>query len=102
LKGLISQVAGTDEDMTARIASTFSALVKVADLSPGSFTEGNADEQEERKSAPPLKLLPAEELSHQPSRRSPEFHYNIQVHLPANGSEETYLNIFTALRKTFV
>jgi hypothetical protein len=28
-----------------------------------------------------------------------EFHYNIQVHLPSNGTEETYLNIFNALRK---
>jgi hypothetical protein len=33
LKGLIAQVAGTDEDMTARILSTFNALIKLADLS---------------------------------------------------------------------
>lgn len=31
----------------------------------------------------------------------PEFHYNIQVQLPANGTEETYMNIFSALRKVF-
>ena len=31
----------------------------------------------------------------------PEFHYNIQIHLPGNGTEETYLNIFNALRRTF-
>ena len=31
----------------------------------------------------------------------PQFHYNIQVQLPANGTEETYLNIFAALRKVF-
>ena len=30
-----------------------------------------------------------------------EFHYNIQVHLPANGTEEVYLNIFNALRRVF-
>jgi hypothetical protein len=30
-----------------------------------------------------------------------EFHYNLQIHLPANGNEETYLNIFNAIRKTF-
>jgi hypothetical protein len=29
----------------------------------------------------------------------PEFHYNIQIHLPSNATEETYLNIFNALRK---
>jgi Family of unknown function (DUF5343) len=38
LKGLISQVAGTDEDMTARIASTFNALVKLADFSAPRLT----------------------------------------------------------------
>jgi hypothetical protein len=32
---------------------------------------------------------------------TPQFHYNIQVQLPANGTEETYLNIFSALRKVF-
>jgi hypothetical protein len=31
----------------------------------------------------------------------PEFHYNINVHLPANGTEDVYLNIFNALRKAF-
>jgi hypothetical protein len=30
-----------------------------------------------------------------------DFHFNIQVHLPANGTEDTYLNIFNALRRTF-
>ena len=31
----------------------------------------------------------------------PEFHYNIQIHLPSNATEEVYLSIFNALRKTF-
>jgi hypothetical protein len=31
-----------------------------------------------------------------------EFQYVIQVQLPSNGTEETYLNIFNAIRKTFV
>jgi len=31
----------------------------------------------------------------------PDFHFNIQIHLPANGTEDTYLNIFNALRRTF-
>ena len=30
-----------------------------------------------------------------------EFHYNLQVRLPSNGTEETYLNIFNALSKPF-
>jgi hypothetical protein len=32
LKSLIAQIAGTDDDMTARIANTFAALVKQGDF----------------------------------------------------------------------
>jgi hypothetical protein len=96
LKGLIAQVAGTDKDMTDRIAATFGAVVKQADFS-GSTP------------APPAP--PGEEGDEQESGDGkdgkgkgglrPEFHYNIQIHLPGNGTEETYLNIFNALRRTF-
>jgi hypothetical protein len=30
---------------------------------------------------------------------NPEFRFNIEINLPSNGTEETYLNIFSALRK---
>ncbi len=97
LKGLIAQVAGTDEDMTARIAMTFTALTKVADLSilaqnnrlqndHNTNEAESKDEQEGSRSIKPLR---------------PEFHYNIQVHLPSNATEEIYLSIFNALRKAF-
>lgn len=97
LKGLIAQVAGTDKSMTARIAGTFNALVKVADFTGvSSLTsdeeaddEADEEEKEEKKTVVRKTSL------------RPEFHYNIQVHLPSNGSEETYLNIFNAIRKTF-
>lgn len=32
LKGLVAQIAGTDDDLTARIANTFQALVKIGDF----------------------------------------------------------------------
>jgi hypothetical protein len=90
LKGLIAQVAGTDEAMTSRIAPTFTAVAKLADFTAGA----------------PRKLEKAEEKkvdggSGEGGGLRPEFHYNIQIHLPANGTEETYLNIFNALRRTF-
>lgn len=96
LKGLISQVAGTDEDMTSRIALTFTALAKQADFKAGVPKPGKEPSKEHDK-----------EHVQQATRRSPgeglrpEFHYDIEIHLPANGTEETYLNIFNALRKTF-
>lgn len=98
LKGLISQVAGTDEDMTARIASTFSALVKLADF-------GAAPPAGDAKPEPEDEQEPEEKGQQRTTRHGkglrPEFHYNIQIHLPANGTEETYLDIFNALRKVF-
>lgn len=96
LKGLLSQVSGAGEDMVEWSARTFAALAKVADFSaPGPPTMvaaeppgENLDEIEEIPKKSPLGLRP-------------EFHYNIQIHLPGNGTEETYLNIFNAIRRTF-
>jgi hypothetical protein len=97
LKGLIAQVAGTDEDMTARIASTFNALAKLADF-VGAAPESDSD-------APKKEQLDEKAIERQKEHArgaiKPEFHYNIQIHLPSNATEEAYLNIFNALRKVF-
>lgn len=95
LKGLISQVAGADENMTTKILGTFNALVKSADF--------KAKPQEAPAEVAPLdegevKRVPAPPGS---GTLQPGFYYNLQIHLPSNGSEETYLNIFNALRKAF-
>ncbi len=98
LKSLVAQVAGTDDDMTGRIASTFTALAKLGDFKSevGRPAKSKADPNSDK---------PAEEEGNGtlkgPQGLRAEFHYNIQVHLPSNGTEETYLNIFNAIRKTF-
>lgn len=98
LKGLLAQVSGADEKMVEWSARTFAALEKLADFSapaPVNFAELKlAGEEETKDEEPTSKRGPTTGL------RS-EFHYNIQIHLPGNGSEETYLNIFNALRRTF-
>lgn len=99
LRSLISQVAGTDEDMTARIANTFASVVKLGDFKSGPPKEENKD--------PPLEAAEDDAGNNQTGTRKfikglrTEFVYNIQVVLPSNASEETYLNIFNAIRKTF-
>lgn len=97
LKSLVSQVAGSDDDMTGRIANTFSALTKLGDFGSevGQLVDSKADESSSKSTG--------EETGTQrrPQGLRTEFHYNIQVHLPSNGTEETYLNIFNAIRKTF-
>ncbi len=99
LKGLVAQTAGTDDDLTGRIANTFQTLVKGGDFEaspaePASETPGKDAEEPETPEVPER---------HTPKLKSfrPEFHYDIHIHLPSNGNEETYLNIFNALRKTF-
>ncbi len=96
LRGLIAQVAGTEAGITSKIAGTFNSLIKLAEFSalpvePPREEEPPPEIPEER---PQDKTKPFGALR-------PEFHYNIQVHLPANAPEETYLNIFNALRKAF-
>lgn len=97
LKGLISQVGGLDADATARIAQTFNALVKIADF------ESETHHTPYAEKIAVVEPQPAEQVSvpRGPGGLRTEFHYNIQIHLPANGNEETYLNIFNAIRKTF-
>lgn len=95
LKGLIAQVAGTEEGMTARIASTFSVLAKLAD-----FEKSDESQNVEEKADQEVEDGP-EKIKQLGKGLRTEFHYNIQIHLPANGAEEIYLNIFNALRKVF-
>jgi hypothetical protein len=94
LRGLISQVAGTDEKMTKKIGYTLSALLKLAKFGevPPAFPRAASETEEEEEK---------DVTSEQRDRMRTEFHYNIQIHLPSNGTEETYLNIFQAVRKVF-
>lgn len=97
LKGLVSQVAGTDTQLTSKILGTFTALVDAGDWSGGPPVVDESPKDDDRKpdADTPPDTPPAFK------GMNPEFHYNIQVHLPQNGTEETYMNIFNALRKVF-
>lgn len=94
LKGLIAQVTGSDTDMVKRIAFTFSAVTKQGDFSAAPAPVGTTPEKKNPELEDSAKGIGSAGLR-------PEFHYNIQIHLPGNGTEETYLNIFSALRRTF-
>lgn len=103
LKGLVAQVSGTEEAMTKLIAWTFGALTKLADFSENPDGEKaqpieNGAKDELKVDAPPASSPTPLPLQHVP-KFHPEFRFNIEVHLPSNGTEETYLNIFNALRK---
>lgn len=109
LKGLVAQVAGSDSDTTNKIAGTFNALIKVADFSKSQVKEKDSTQEDDEidkidGDSNNYKGKDAEDKTERGKVRRPmhpEFHYNIQIHLPTNGSEETYLNIFNAIRKSF-
>ena len=98
LKSLVAQVAGTDSGMTGRITHTFSALAKLGEFgtkaakpagdkkTPKDNNSENNEQNDENKLFGKLRT---------------EFHYNLQIVLPSNGTEEAYRNIFNAIRKTF-
>ncbi len=104
LKGLIAQLSGAEESMNKLITGTFNALVKVADFTAAEpdaeGSEGNAVDGPSGKDSPsPEKELGREKQSLLP-KFNPDFRFNIEIHLPSNGTEETYLAIFNALRKS--
>lgn len=106
LKGLVGQIAGSDEDMTSKITGTLRALIALGNFSASAITAESQETEEvdetttEESVVTTTKVQPPKERNAKGPLR-PEFHYNIQVHLPSNGTEESYLNIFNALRKAF-
>lgn len=106
LKGLIAQVTGANADTVSKTHGTLQALMKKADFKTSRAngdaaekpedaldgTEGDSNRKEADNPATPSRS----------TGMRPEFHYNIQIHLPANATEETYLHIFNAMRKAFI
>ena len=81
--------------MAKRIANTFAALAKLGDFkATGNTPDSNDGDEEEETGTDTFVKGKVKGLR-------TEFQYNIQVQLPTSGTEETYLNIFNAIRKTF-
>jgi hypothetical protein len=106
LKGLIAQVSGAEEAMNRLITGTFNALVKSANFKQteqivtDGDDNGTANGDNGKESPEPDKQQTSGEKQSGGSRFNPDFRFNIEVHLPSNGTEETYLAIFNTLRKS--
>ncbi len=90
IKGAISRVTGKDADGVGRIYNTFKALCNIAtfdtieNTSAGDEKGPTAQEDESK----PAIVVP----------RTNEFHYNIQIHLPATNDISVYNAIFKSLK----
>lgn len=88
--------------ITARLmASTFYALLELADLSGTTAEAGKKkDEKEEKEEPPKVQVQPATiPERHLDAHTRPTLHYNIQIHLPATKDVEVFNAIFKALKE---
>lgn len=90
IKGAISRVTGKDADGVGRIYNTFKALCNIATfdvVQTPPVTEKN-DNTTQTSTAHSSVVIP----------RANEFHYNIQIHLPATNDISVYNAIFKSLK----
>lgn len=89
IKGAIGRVTGKDGDGVTRIYNTFRALCNYADFNGiRSIAEQPKEEIIEHKVEKELVA----------SSGTPQFHYNIQIHLPATTDISVYNAIFKSLK----
>ncbi|MBQ7542523.1 MAG: DUF5343 domain-containing protein [Clostridia bacterium] len=93
IKGAISRVTGKDADGVGRIYNTFKTLCSIADFTHIVTTPS----QEENNSDDPVPTCSAPV-----ALRSSEFHYNIQIHLPATNDISVYNTIFKSLKENLL
>lgn len=110
LKGLVAQISGADKDLSSRIYSTLASLINEASFTAQEAQDQDGDDDEvlvdggddskepDKKQKNKNSIPPFARPGFSPTSG---FHFNIQVHLPNNGTEETYLNIFNAIREAF-
>ena len=89
IKGAISRVTGKDEDGVDRIYNTFKALCNNADFN------GDVAVEEPLKEGCPENYVP---LASSLPPTTPQFHYNVQIHLPATTDISVYNAIFKNLK----
>ena len=91
IKGAISRVTGKDADGVNRIYNTFKTLCGIADFNfsqPTAVTEAAPLVEPDNDDTPTQFVQP----------RVNEFHYNIQIHLPATTDISVYNAIFKSLK----
>lgn len=96
IKGAISRVTGKDTEGVSRIYNTFKALCSIADFTvsvPLTETNSNNDNNE-------TPVEPMSPITGNPSIA--QFHYNIQIHLPATNDISVYNAIFKSLKENLM
>ena len=91
IKGAISRVTGKEAKDVTRIASTFKALCNIAQFD-------SLDVEEKVLENSPKEVEQIEINKKEKSGLNTEFHYNIQIHLPATTDISVYNAIFKSIK----
>ena len=100
IKGAISRVTGKDETSVNRFYATYKTLTDIAEFEEPVPEEKPTVEpkKEEKKENPPK----SEHKIQMPVIGSPDFHYNIQIHLPATTDISVYNAIFKSIKENLM
>ena len=95
IKGAISRVTGGDEDSVKRVYNTFKALCNIADFSQSPTESMPIEVQISEQNTEPQATVAA-------AHKNVDFHYNIQIHLPATTDISVYNAIFKSLKDNLI
>ena len=102
VKGAISRVTGKDETTVGRYFNTFKTLVSLARFD-GSVSVALVESPQKSQVAAQSETTSNEEHKSQKNTKSnPQFHYNIQIHLPATTDISVYNAIFKSLKENLL
>lgn len=96
IKGAFSRITGKDDKTVSRFFLTFKTLAQLAKFDDNPKKQKEKDELLKDE---PQKSFPENSQEKSVSKRSPEFHYNIQIHLPATTDISVYNAIFKSLKE---
>jgi hypothetical protein len=96
IKGAFSRITGKDEKLVNYYYATFKSLVNQAKFD-GAPTKKVDDKLEKKK-----KEEDEEDENTQKRKPRPDFHYNIQIHLPATTDISVYNAIFKSLKENLL
>jgi len=102
IEGKFRSVHNASPNTAKLMASTFYALLEMADLSQSTPTGKGDDKPEkelEREAVVPLPRKNDGAADASLSGQPPTFHYNIEIHLPATKDIEVFNAIFKSLRE---
>src|SRR5690606_18855397 len=92
VNGAISRVTGKDTESVKRYHATFKTLASLARFDPKPGRESHPDKA-------PENATPADIEHPSTAKRSREYHYNIQIHLPVTTDITVYNAIFKSLQE---